>query len=43
MNFWLADFINMYPGEVGEGFYELIEEIALQDLDMICFLLGDGQ
>jgi hypothetical protein len=34
---------NLYPGHVADGFYELIEEIAAWDIDLIEFLLGDGQ
>ena len=34
---------NLYPGSIADGFYELIEEIANDDIDLIEFLLGDGQ
>jgi hypothetical protein len=34
---------NLYPGRIADGFYELIEEIAPWDIDLIEFLLGDGQ
>jgi hypothetical protein len=34
---------NQYPGHITDGFYELIEEIESKDIDLIQYLLGDGQ
>lgn len=34
---------NLYPRSIADGFYELIEKIANDDIDLIEFLLGDGQ
>ena len=34
---------NLYPGHVVDSFFELIEEIASEDIDLIEYLLGDGQ
>lgn len=34
---------NQYPGHVTDGFFELIDEIASDDIDLIEYLLGDGQ
>ena len=34
---------NLYPGHISDGFYQLIENIAYNDIDLIEFLLGDGQ
>lgn len=34
---------NLYPGHVADSFFVLIEEIASEDIDLIEYLLGDGQ
>jgi len=34
---------NAYVGQIGEEFYEMLEEFYEYDLDMLEFLLGDGQ
>lgn len=34
---------NLYPGHVSDDFFELLDEIASEDIDLIEFLLGDGQ
>jgi hypothetical protein len=34
---------NQYHGHVADGFYELLEAIAWDDIDLIEYLLGDGQ
>jgi len=34
---------SLYPGHINDEFYELLEEIAAWDIDLIEFLLGDGQ
>ena len=34
---------NLYPGHISNVFYQLIEDIAYDDIDLIEFLLGDGQ
>jgi hypothetical protein len=34
---------NQYPGHITDEFYQLIEELACDDIDLIEYLLGDGQ
>jgi hypothetical protein len=34
---------NAYVSQIGEEFYEMLEEFYEYDLDMLEFLLGDGQ
>lgn len=36
---------NLYPGHISKQFYELLAQYYQADVDMdiICFLLGDGQ
>ena len=34
---------NVYQFQVGEEFYEMLEAFYENDLDMLEFLLGDGQ
>ena len=34
---------NVYQFQVGEEFYEMLEALYENDLDMLEFLLGDGQ
>ena len=34
---------NVYQFQVGEEFYEMLEALYEYDLDMLEFLLGDGQ
>jgi hypothetical protein len=34
---------SLYPGHISEEFYELVEYTAWNDIDLIEFLLGDGQ
>lgn len=34
---------NQYPGHIADSFFELIDQLASEDIDLIEFLLGDGQ
>lgn len=34
---------NLYPGRINDGFYSVIEAVAFDDIDLVEFLLGDGQ